>query len=178
MTASMQEHVWRIGELAAELGINPKTIRYYEDIGVLPRPRRTPSGYRTYSEVDRDRLGFILKARAIGFTLEEIGDILRLRGRGERPCGHVLALLDRKIASIDEQLRALRDVRRQLLELRHSALENLPSEGAICGIIEHQDWPESGPPRRTGTSRPKWPASVRHAGGGAAEALPIVQVSQ
>lgn len=72
----------RIGELAADLGVNPKTIRYYEDIGALPRPRRTPAGYRQYGPADRERLAFILKARAIGLTLEEIGDILRLRDQG------------------------------------------------------------------------------------------------
>lgn len=121
--------------------MNPKTIRYYEDIGVLPRPRRTGSGYRTYGKADRERLTFILKARAIGLTLEEIGDILRLRSQGQPTCGHVLALLDRKIAGVDEQLRTLRDVRSDLLELRQYAIQNLPVDGAICGIIEHRDWP-------------------------------------
>ena len=136
MTSKQDPRV-RIGQLAAELGVNPRTIRYYEDIGVLPRPTRTPSGYRTYGRVDRERLGFILKARAIGLSLEEIANILQVRNEGQQPCAHVLALLERKMASIDEQLRTLRDVRRDLLELRHYAVQNLPDEGAICGIIEH-----------------------------------------
>ena len=55
----MQE-LMRIGELAAELGLNPKTIRYYEEIGLLPQPRRTPAGYRLYEAADRERLAFIL----------------------------------------------------------------------------------------------------------------------
>jgi MerR family Zn(II)-responsive transcriptional regulator of zntA len=69
----------RIGELAAEFGLNPKTIRYYESMALLPRPKRTRSGYRKYARADRDRLEFVLKARAIGLTLEDIGEILRLR---------------------------------------------------------------------------------------------------
>jgi len=75
----------RIGELAAELGLNPKTIRYYEDIGLMPEPPRTAAGYRLYGEVDRERLEFILKARAIGLTLEEIHQILALRSQGQPP---------------------------------------------------------------------------------------------
>ena len=133
----MEERL-RIGELAAELGLNPKTIRYYEDIGVLPEPRRTPAGYRVYEAADRERLGFIVKSRAIGLTLEEIGDVLALRRRGERPCEHVLALLDRKIAGINQQLRTLKDVRQELVALRQQAARSLPAEGAVCGIIEHQ----------------------------------------
>jgi DNA-binding transcriptional MerR regulator len=59
----------RIGELATELGINPKTIRYYEAIDLLPAPVRTTAGYRLYGAPDRERLRFITKAKAIGFTL-------------------------------------------------------------------------------------------------------------
>ncbi len=135
-SVSMEEQL-RIGELAAELGLNPKTIRYYEEIGVLPQPRRTRAGYRLYGTADRERLRFIVKARAIGLTLEEIGDVLALRRRGERPCEHVLALLDRKIAGINQQLRTLKDVRQELVALRLQTARSLPAEGAVCGIIEH-----------------------------------------
>jgi len=96
----------RIGGLAAELGLNPKTLRYYEEISLLPAPRRMSSGHRLYNATDRQRLRFILKAKAIGLTLDEIREILTLRDRGESPCEHVLALLDRKLAKVDQQLRA------------------------------------------------------------------------
>lgn len=135
-SVSMEERL-RIGELAAELGLNPKTIRYYEELGVLPEPRRTPAGYRVYEAADRERLGFILKARAIGLTLEEIGDVLALRRRGERPCEHVLVLLDRKIAGINQQLGTLKDVKKELVALRQQTARSVPAEGAVCGIIEH-----------------------------------------
>ncbi|HEY6416930.1 MAG TPA: heavy metal-responsive transcriptional regulator [Acidimicrobiales bacterium] len=83
----------RIGELAAVGGVTAKTIRYYEDIGVLDPPARTPSGYRNYSRAATDRLGFIRSAQAVGLTLGEIRGILALRDRGTTPCGHVLDLI-------------------------------------------------------------------------------------
>jgi DNA-binding transcriptional MerR regulator len=126
----------RIGELAAELGLNPKTLRYYEAIGLLPAPRRTSSGYRVYDARARQRLGFIAKAKAIGLTLEEIREILALRDSGESPCEHVLALLDRKLAKVDQQLRALVDFRQELIILREEAAETMRADACVCGIIE------------------------------------------
>jgi DNA-binding transcriptional MerR regulator len=132
----VREHL-RIGELAAELDLNPKTIRYYEEIGLLPEPQRTLAGYRLYGAADRERLLFILKARAVGLSLDEIGEILAVRRTGQPPCEHVLDLLDRKIAGIDQQLRALADIRQELLRLRQDADTRLCADGSICGIIEH-----------------------------------------
>ena len=127
----------RIGQLAAELGLNPKTIRYYEDIGLLPKPRRTESGYRLYGKVDRERLEFIRKARAIGLTLEEIGRLLSLRRDGEQPCGHLRELVDQKLTAVDAQLRALEDFRQELVALRDEAAEGTCGDGQVCGVIEH-----------------------------------------
>jgi MerR family Zn(II)-responsive transcriptional regulator of zntA len=126
----------RIGEFAAELGLNAKTIRYYEEIGLLPTPRRMPNGYRLYDASDRQRLGFIAKAKAIGLMLDEIREILALRDRGEFPCEHVLALLDRKLAKVDEQLRALVEFRHELVTLREEAADTMRADACVCGIIE------------------------------------------
>lgn len=126
----------RIGELAAELGLNPKTIRYYEEIGLLPAPKRAANGYRLYDATDNQRLRFIAKAKAIGLTLDEIREILTLRYRGESPCEHVLALLDRKLAKVDQQLRALMEFRRELVALREEAAETMRADACVCGIIE------------------------------------------
>ncbi len=79
----------RIGELADQLGINTKTIRYYEEIGLVPRAPRTPSGYRDYREADVARLAFIKSAQRLGLSLEEVREILSLRERGEAPCAYV-----------------------------------------------------------------------------------------
>lgn len=86
----------RIGELAAQVGLNPKTICYYEDIGVLLPPHRTPAGYRLYTADARTRLQFIAQAKAVGFTLAEIRDILTLKHAGHAPCAHVQALVTEK----------------------------------------------------------------------------------
>ena len=127
----------KIGELAKQLQLNPKTIRYYEGIGLLPKPPRTDAGYRLYDAADRERLLFIGKAKAIGLTLEEIKEVLAIRGDGQPPCEHVRALLDQKLAAVEAQLRALRAFRKELLTLREAALEAATDQGGVCSIIEH-----------------------------------------
>lgn len=126
----------RIGELAAELGINAKTIRYYEEIGLLPPARRGENGYRLYDDADRERLRFISKAKAVGLTLEEIGETLALRRSGRQPCEHVLALLDRKLVAVEEQLCTLSEFQQELLTLRAEASEAKGTDACVCGIIE------------------------------------------
>ena len=147
----------RIGALASELGINPKTIRYYEELGLLPAPARTPAGYRVYTAGDREQLGFIIKAKTTGLTLEEIGEILALRRQGREPCEHVAAMLDRKLDAIDRQLQALTDLRHELASLRDEARAT-PAAGCVCGIIEQHTSPLTRAPvpltfQSTGSSR-------------------------
>ncbi len=129
----------KIGDLAGELGLNPKTIRYYEEIGLMPAPHRRPSGYRLYTDTDRDRLRFIIKAKAIGLTLAEIAEILALRRRGDQPCDHVVELLDRKLTAVDRQLQLLTDFRTDLIALREEAAERRTSDACVCGIIEQHE---------------------------------------
>ncbi len=131
---------FRIGELASELGINPKTIRYYEEIGLLPEPPRSTAGYRLYNTADRERLRFIIKAKAVGLTLDEISEIVALRTDGGQPCEHVLTLLDRKLRAVDEQLRALTEFQRELVTLREEAAQGPASISAsFCWIIEQHE---------------------------------------
>lgn len=73
----------QIGLVARELGINPKTIRYYEESGLIPEAARTPQVYRVYFQGEIDRISFILRARALDFSLEDIGEIMAFRERGE-----------------------------------------------------------------------------------------------
>lgn len=144
----------RIGELAAELGVNTKTIRYYEGIGLLPAPRRTEAGYRLYDAADRERLAFIRKARAIGLTLAEIGRLLALRREGEQPCGHLRDLVDEKLAAVDAQLRALNDFRAELVTLRAEASDTNDDEGCICAVIEHHRPVRTAPDAAVPLARP------------------------
>lgn len=126
-----------IGELADRLGVNPKTIRYYESIGVLPEPARTESGYRVYGPGDVDRLGFVKTAQRLGLALDEVREILALRERGEPPCGYVRSVLRRQVSDIDRQIAELERLRGQLVALDQRAQEVPESDAAICGLIEH-----------------------------------------
>ena len=127
----------RIGEAADAVGINPKTIRYYEDIGLLPVPERTPAGYRDYTAVDVDRLVFVKSAQRLGFSLAEVAEILAFRERGQPPCAYVLDVLSRQVGDLDRRITELRDLRTELVALRAQA-DSLPTEDACyCTVIEH-----------------------------------------
>lgn len=136
-TPAKQRSGLRIGQLAAQAGLNPRTIRYYERLGLLPPPPRTSSGYRLYQPAQLERLRFIRKAQAIGLRLEEIGQVLRLRDGGESPCGHVLRLIDQKLAAVERQLRIMEAFRDDLIVLRQDAAERSSAAACVCGIIEH-----------------------------------------
>lgn len=132
----------RIGELAVAVGITTKTIRFYENIGLLPSAPRTEAGYRIYSSEDVDRLEFIRKSKQLGLSLDDIVGILQLHDRSEPTCFHVAELLDDKVRQVDEALRELRDLRRELLQLRENAgtmADCHPSGGNICGIVERSE---------------------------------------
>lgn len=105
-----------------------KTIRYYEDIGVLPPPERAANDYRDYGAEALDRLRFIRDAQATGLTLTEIGWILDVRGRGESSCAHVIELLEAHLDDLDRHIDALRRTRHDLSELTEYARRLDPSE--------------------------------------------------
>lgn len=89
----------RIKELAERTNLLDKTIRYYESIDLLPPPRRLPNGYRDYDAADVQRVKFVAGARLLGFSLDDIGEVLALRDQREAPCRTVLSLLQQNPAS-------------------------------------------------------------------------------
>lgn len=127
----------RIGELAGQLGVTTKAIRFYERIGLLPDPPRTPSGYRSYEEGDVDRLVFIKTAQRLGLTLDEIKEIIAFRDRGEQPCGYVAEVLQRQVADLDARIREMRALRDELRRLQARAAQGMTAESKFCGVIEH-----------------------------------------
>jgi DNA-binding transcriptional MerR regulator len=127
---------WRIGELAARAGVSPKTVRYYESLGLLPAPPRSPAGYRLYGPADGERLAFIARAKALGLALAEIREVLDLHDAGAQPCERVVAMLDHKLALIDTQLHSLASLRQELAALRRRGSALAKADGCICGIIE------------------------------------------
>lgn len=103
-----------IGDVAKRTGVSAPTIRYYEGLGLLPSPARSGAGYRRYSDATVEELLFIRKAQALGFSLDEISEILQLSRSGKAPCAHVLSLTRRHLVAVDERIRQLRAFRRQL----------------------------------------------------------------
>jgi MerR family transcriptional regulator, copper efflux regulator len=103
-----------IGDVAKRTGVTPATIRYYESIGLLPSPARSNAGYRRYSEATVVELEFIKKAQGLGFSLEEVHEILRLSRRGEAPCEHVLELAVRHLVAVEERIAQLAEFRDEL----------------------------------------------------------------
>src|SRR5581483_2505510 len=93
-----------IHELAIQSGVPAKTIRYYESIGLLPRPTRARNNYRVYATQSIERLRFIAGARRLGFHLEEIGALLEARDRRKLVCGQALDSLERHLAEIDRRI--------------------------------------------------------------------------
>ena len=93
-----------IGDLAKRTGLNVKTLRYYEDLGLLAGAERTDSGYRTYTPAHVEQLKFIQGAKALGLSLAEIKEIIDLWSGGTAPCEHVSHLLDHKLADLDRRI--------------------------------------------------------------------------
>jgi MerR family transcriptional regulator, copper efflux regulator len=125
----------RIGQLADAASVPAKTIRYYEEIGLLPPPERLANGYREYDEGAGERLRFVKAAQAVGFTLAEIGEILALRDRGHEPCAHVLELVERRARQIAEQVAALERMQADLRRLAARAREH-PLDADYCQLIQ------------------------------------------
>lgn len=124
-----------IGDVAKKLGLNPRTIRYYERTGLLPKATRTDSGYRVYGSDALNRLEFILKAKELGLKLQEIKEIMDIHDKGVVPCTCTREFLSNKVIEIDEKMKALSDLRVKLTELL-SASRSKISKGSICPIIE------------------------------------------
>ena len=105
------------GELARRTGANLETVRYYEKIGLLPPPPRTASGYRSYDDAHEQRLGFVLRARELGFSLDEIRALLRLADEREQPCAEASQLASTHLADVRAKIADLRRMERVLKDV-------------------------------------------------------------
>jgi DNA-binding transcriptional MerR regulator len=127
----------RIGELAQRSRTTTKTLRFYEGEGLLPEPGRTPAGYRDYPVAAVDRVAFIRDAQAAGFTLRQIGQILRIRDGGQPPCEHVGQLIARRLDEIAQRITELEQSRAHLQKLARRTSELDPADcGGYCDIIQ------------------------------------------
>ena len=139
MTKDWNEPTLKIGELARRLGLNVRMLRYYEQIGLLRVPARTEAGYRLYTQADEQLLRFVLQAKRIGFSLEEIGEMVQRSRRGS-PCGYVRETLHRHLEALNARIAELQQLREELARAETAWRE--PGgilSGAVCGLIE--GWP-------------------------------------
>ena len=128
----------KIGTLAKHAGVAIDTVRYYERQGLLPAPVRLASGYRDYEDADVARLRFIRRAKALGFTLGEIGELLALSARRDADMAGMKSAAQQKLADVDAKLAELQRIRQGLTDLvascpGHGALEHCPILDALAG---------------------------------------------
>lgn len=123
-----------IGKLAAAAGVNPQTIRYYERTGLLARPARTPGGYRQYGSDEIRRLRFIRRAQRLGFSLDEVGELLGLRVHDPRSCGTVERRVKEKMEVTEAKIRELQGLLKVLRRL-HDACD-ARQRTSDCPILE------------------------------------------
>jgi DNA-binding transcriptional MerR regulator len=133
-----QEEPKLIGSVAKESGVPIKTIRYYEEFGLLKSSGRTEGGYRLFNSDVLERLHFIKRAQSLGLNLAEIKDFLQVYDAGKLPCDHIKTKLEDKVQAIDEQIQQLR-ILQQELECLLSGWEVKADQvqTTICPIIEN-----------------------------------------
>ena len=106
-----------IGAVADRSGVPPKSIRYYESIGLIEPAERRPNGYRSYSPLDMRTLAFIKRARGLGFSVEEVRDLLDLWRDRSRKSAAVKAMAAHHVETLDRKIDELREMRKALAEL-------------------------------------------------------------
>jgi len=128
----------RIGELAAAARLTTKTLRFYEESGLLPKTRRAANRYRDYEPEALARLEFIRRGRTAGLTLAQIREVIDIRDAGEAPCHHVHELLTARLVDIDRQIADLEVLRAALIQRREQAATADPSScpaDAVCRYV-------------------------------------------
>ena len=122
-----------IGQLAGRAGVTPRAIRYYEKLGLLRPPRRTPSNYRIFESWDVERLAFISNCRALGFAIPEIARLLRIMDDPDHTCAQVAELGRRHLRQVDAKLEELVDARNRIAQvLAHCSGAEAPE----CAMLD------------------------------------------
>jgi MerR family copper efflux transcriptional regulator len=126
----------KIGEVAKLSGIGIEALRFYERSGILGRPARTESGYRMYDPEVLERLDFIKRAQVLGFSLDEIKQIISEKQAGANPCEAVRDVVRTRLQELDERMREMRCYRKELAATLAEWDKTGAVEGHICGLIE------------------------------------------
>jgi MerR family copper efflux transcriptional regulator len=136
-TVPAKEQTLTIGQFAEAAGVGVETIRFYERKGLLAAPPRPDSGYRQYPTASVRRVHFIRRAKALGFTLKEIGELLALKVERDTSCQDVRILAQAKIVDIEAKLSELQRMKAALHHLAMACGDTGPSEG--CPILDALD---------------------------------------
>lgn len=126
----------KIGDVSKRSGIGIEALRFYEKSGLLDKPSRTFSGYRVYGPEILERLAFIKRAQALGFSLDEIRRIIDDARTGQSPCDEVREIVSRRLEELDERMREMRRYRKELADTLEEWNKVGRAPGHICGLIE------------------------------------------
>jgi len=128
----------RSSELARLAGVSPDTLRHYERKGLLPKARRAPNGYREYPPEACARVRLVRRAVAIGFTLDELALVVKVRDQGGAPCGQVRAMAAGKLAVLEARIAEMEDARDRLRDVlgRWDALLAATPRGARAALLD------------------------------------------
>lgn len=126
----------KIGEVSKKTGVGIEAIRFYEKSGLLERPDRTYSGYRMYPAEVLDRIAFIKQAQTLGFSLDEISQLINLKKKGESPCSEAREVIRGRLAEVNEKIRQLTKYRNEVAEALKEWDERGQADGHVCGLIE------------------------------------------
>ncbi len=135
-TAEEQHQMLKIGEVSKRSGIGIEALRFYEKSGLLDKPERTDSGYRMYNAQVLDRLAFIKQAQVLGFSLEDIKQIIDEKRAGKNPCFEVRELVRQRLQELDERMQEMQRYRQELAVILADWDGAGFAEGHICGLIE------------------------------------------
>lgn len=123
----------QIGDLSRQAGVNVETIRYYERIGVLPKPARQPNGRRSYSTADAERLAFVRHARDLGFDLPSIRVLLALQEQPEASCEDASRIAQVQLEAVEDRITRLHKLKDELARMIGECRQGRVSE---CRVIE------------------------------------------
>jgi MerR family copper efflux transcriptional regulator len=124
-----------IGEAARQSGVSAKMIRYYESIGLIRPGARSDAGYRIYGENDVHTLRFVKRARTLGFSLEQVGELLSLWQNPERASADVKAIAQGHVETLQQRIRELTEMRDTLAHLAHACAGDQRPECPILGSL-------------------------------------------
>jgi len=130
----------QIKDLARQVGISAKTIRYYESVGLVPPPKRSENNYRQYDDTAVERLRFIASARSLGIAIKDIAEILAARDHGIPPCDRVLDVLSQQLTDIDRKIADLLKLRETLQEIQEKGTalpkDDVQGDHCVCYLVK------------------------------------------